>query len=198
VPEPKEASVSVSDLDRLHSQLSELEDMFPGYLTEIVEGSIVMSPVKPHHAETLRLVWNALREQVAEEWGFTSDVAFPFDEDNEFCPDLAIIPASEVAKNEGAYSPDLVELAVEVVSKGSIRRDYEVKSRWYASRGIANYLIFDPLQGHVVTLWNPGADGYAGRDTIPYGPELIVASTLGKITLATSGLPVDPHAPYRS
>ncbi|WP_089099849.1 Uma2 family endonuclease [Streptomyces hyaluromycini] len=190
--------MTVSDLDRLHSQLSRFEDMFPGYHMEIVEGNIVMSPVKPHHAETLRLVWNALREQVAEEWGFTSDVAFPFDEDNEFCPDLAIIPAVEVSKNEGAYPPDLIELVVEVVSKGSIRRDYEVKSRWYATRGIANYLIFDPLQGHVVTLWNPGPDGYVGRDTIPYGPELIVASTLGKITLPTSGLPVDPKAPHRS
>ncbi|MFD7134123.1 Uma2 family endonuclease [Streptomyces sp. NPDC059894] len=190
--------MTVSDLDRLHSQLSRFEDMFPGYHMEIAEGNVVMSPVKPHHAETLRLVWNALREQVAEEWGFTSDVAFPFDEDNEFCPDLAIIPAAEVAKNEGAYSPDLVELVVEVVSKASVRRDYEVKPRWYASRGIANYLIFDPLQGHVVTLWNPGPDGYAGRDTIPYGPDLTVDSPLGKITLSTAGLPVDPNAPHRS
>lgn len=37
--------MTVSDLDRLHSQLSKLEDLFPGYLTEIVEGSIVMNPV---------------------------------------------------------------------------------------------------------------------------------------------------------
>nr|WP_256362299.1 hypothetical protein [Streptomyces sp. TRM70350] len=33
--------MTVSGIDRLHSQLSKLEGMFPGYLTEIVEGSIV-------------------------------------------------------------------------------------------------------------------------------------------------------------
>ncbi|MFF3960019.1 Uma2 family endonuclease [Streptomyces griseorubiginosus] len=184
----------ISDLDRLHSQLSRLEDMFPGHLAEIVEGNIVMSPVKPHHAETIRLVWNALREQVAEEWGFTSDVAFPFDGENEFCPDLAIIPAAEVAKNEGTYSPDLIELVVEVVSQGSIRRDYTVKPRWYAQRGIANYLVLDPLKGHTVMMWNPGPDGYRGRDTILYGPDLTVDSPLGKLTIPTSRLPVDPKA----
>ena len=186
--------MTVSDIDRLHSQLSRFEDMFPGYRVEIVEGNIMMSPVKPHHAQTIRLVWNTLEAQVGVEWGFASDVAFPFDEDNEFCPDLAVIPASEVAKNEGAYPPDLIELVVEVVSQGSIRRDYEVKPRWYASRGIANYLVLDPLKGHAVTMWNPGPDGYRGRDTIPYGPDLTVDSPLGKLTVATASLPVDPKA----
>ncbi|KUL28331.1 Uma2 family endonuclease [Streptomyces regalis] len=186
--------MTVSDLDRLHSQLSRFEDMFPGYHMEIVEGNIMTSPVKPHHAKTIRLVWNELEAQLSAEWDFTSDVAFPFDEDNEFCPDLAVIPASEAAKNEGAYSPDLIELVVEVVSQGSIRRDYKVKPRWYASRGIANYLIFDPLKGHCVTMWNPGPQGYRGRDTIPYGPDLTVDSPLGKLTVPTAGLPVDPKA----
>lgn len=190
--------MTVSDLDRLHSQLSRFEDMFPGYRMEIVEGNIMTSPVKPHHAQTIRLVWNALEAQLGPERDFASDVAFPFDEDNEFCPDLAVIPAAEVAKNAGAYSPDLIELAVEVVSQGSIRRDYEVKPLRYASRGIANYLVFDPLRGQVVTMWNPGPDGYRGRDTLSYGPDLIIDSPLGKLTVRTSHLPVDPKAPDRS
>ncbi|MFF4586601.1 Uma2 family endonuclease [Streptomyces sp. NPDC000345] len=190
--------MTVSDLDRLHSQLSRFEDMFPGYRMEIVEGNIMMSPVKPHHAKTIRLVWNDLEALLGPEWDFVSDVAFPFDDDNEFCPDLAVIPAPEAAKNKGAYPPDLIELVVEVVSQGSVRRDYEVKPRWYASRGIANYLIFDPLQGHVVTMWNPGSDGYLGRDTIAYGPELTVDSPLGKLAIPTAHLPVDPKAPGRS
>jgi Uma2 family endonuclease len=185
-------------VDRLHAQLSRFEDLFPGWRTEIVEGSVVASPVRPHHAGTIYPVWNALETQLGPEWGFTSDVAFPFDEENEFCPDLAVIPAPEVEKNKGAYSPDLIELVVEVVSQGSIRRDYEVKPRWYASRGIANYLIFDPLKGHCVTMWNPGPDGYRGRDTIPYGSDLTVDSLLGKLMLATTNLPVDPKARDRS
>lgn len=186
--------MTISESDRLHAQLSRFEDMFPGYRTEIVEGNIVMSPVEPHHAETIRRVWNALESQVPEEWGFLSDVAVPMDDTNEFCPDLAVIPAAEVAKNLSAYSPELIEIAIEVVSPSSVRNDYEVKDRAYARRGIPHYLIFDPYRRHCLTLWNPGPDGYLGRDTIPYGKQVTVASGIGTLSVDTAALPVDPSA----
>lgn len=135
-----------------------------------------------------------LKGQLPPGWGFISDVAVPFDGDNEFCPDLAVIPAAEVAKNLSAYPPDLIELAVEVVSPSSVRNDYEVKDRAYARRGIPNYLVFDPYTAQCTTLWNPGPDGYRGRDTIPYGGTVVVESGIGKLTVDTSGLPVDPSA----
>ncbi|MGW6689582.1 Uma2 family endonuclease [Streptomyces sp. NPDC054961] len=188
----READVTVSESDRLHSQLSRFEDMFPGYRTEIVEGNIVMSPLKPHHARTIRLLWNTLEAQIPAEWGFISDVAVPFDGDNEFCPDLAVIPAAEADRNLSSYPPDLVELAVEVVSPSSVRHDYEVKDRAYARRGIPHYLIFDPYKAHCTTLWNPGPDGYRGRDVIPYGETVIVESGIGKLLMDTAALPVDP------
>ncbi|MFE7774408.1 Uma2 family endonuclease [Streptomyces sp. NPDC057445] len=186
--------MTISESDRLHSQLSRFEDMFPGYRTEIVEGAIVMSPVKPHHNETIWEVRNALKAQLSKEWGFISDVAVPFDADNEFCPDLAVIPKAEVAKNLSAYAPDLIELAIEVVSPSSVRNDYEVKDRAYARRGIPHYLIFDPYKAHCVTLWNPGPEGYRGRDTIPYGTTVAVNTDIGKLSVDTAGLPVDPSA----
>ncbi|KUN93631.1 Uma2 family endonuclease [Streptomyces caeruleatus] len=181
-------------MNRLHSQLARFEDAFPGFRTEIVEGDVVASPVTPHHGMTIHRVWSALEPQVGDSWGVTSDVAFPFDEENEFCPDLAVIPAAEVAKNQISYAPDLIEMVIEVVSRGSSRRDYEIKPRRYAAQGIANYLIFDPLKGHCVAMWNPGPDGYRGRDTIPYGPDLTADSPLGKLTVPTASLPVDPKA----
>ncbi|MBT2419130.1 Uma2 family endonuclease [Streptomyces sp. ISL-22] len=190
--------MTVSGIDRLHSQLSKLEDMFPGYLTEIVEGSIVMNPVRPFHGRTIRKVSTDLEAQLAPVWELVSDVAFPFDDANEFCPDIAVIPAEVEAENRSSYSPDLIEFVAEVVSPESIRRDYEIKPRWYASRAIANYVILDPLRGHAVTMWNPGPDGYRGRDTIPYGPDLTVDSPLGKLTIPTGRLPVDPKAPHQS
>ncbi|MFD7612035.1 Uma2 family endonuclease [Streptomyces sp. NPDC059828] len=193
-----DVTVTVSEIDRLHSQLSRLEDMFPGYRTEIVEGAIVMSPVKPHHNETVCEVRNALKAQLSEEWGCIMDVAVPFDDENEFCPDLAVIPKAESAKNLSAYSPDLIELAIEVVSPGSIRNDYEIKDRAYARRGIPHYLIFDPYKAHCVTHWNPGPDGYLGRDTLPYGKTVVVETGIGKLSLDTGGLPVDPGAPGSS
>ncbi|MFD4610668.1 Uma2 family endonuclease [Streptomyces sp. NPDC058440] len=189
--------MTVSGIDRLRSQLSKLEDMFPGYLTEIVEGSIVMNPVRPFHGRSIARLWEGLERQLPPGWALVTDVAFPFDDDNEFCPDIAVIPAAAEAENRSAYEPDLIEFVAEVVSPSSIRRDYEVKPRWYASRGIANYLIFDPLQGHVVTLWNPGPDGYHGRDTLPYGTDVTVDSPLGKLTIPTVRLPVDPKVTGR-
>jgi Uma2 family endonuclease len=188
--------VTVSGMDRLHSQLSKLEDMFPGYVTEIVEGSIVMNPVRPFHGRSIQRLWAIVEEQLPPGWVVVSDVAFPFDDAHEFCPDIAVIPAEAEAENSSSYAPDLIEFVAEVVSPESVRRDYEVKPRWYASRGIANYLVLDPLKGHVVTMWNPSSDGYLGRDTIRYGPELTVNSPLGKITVPTSRLPVDPKAPH--
>jgi Uma2 family endonuclease len=122
-------------------------------------------------------------------------VAVPFSEDFEFCPDLALIPAAEKNRNLTSYAPDLIELAIEVVSPSSVRNDYEVKNREYASRGIQNYLIFDPQKAHLVTLWNPGPDGYRGRDTLSYGGKLTVETGIGRLTVETSRLPVDPGAP---
>ncbi|MFB7254646.1 Uma2 family endonuclease [Streptomyces nojiriensis] len=121
----READVTVSESDRLHSQLSRFEGMFPGYRMEIVE------------------------------------------------------------------------FAIEVVSPSSVHNDYEVKDRAYARRGIPNHLVFDPYQAHCVTLWNPGPDGYRGRDTIPYGGKVVVGTGLGKLTVDTSTLPVDPCAVSR-
>jgi Uma2 family endonuclease len=186
--------VTVSDLDRLHSQLSKLEDMFPGYLTEIVEGSIVINPVKPFHGKTIQRLWSDLEGQLPSGWAVVSDVAFLFDDDNEFCPDLAVIPAEAEDENLSAYPADVIEFVVEVVSPSSVRRDHDVKPWWYASRGIANYLVVDPLEGHCVTMWNPGPDGYRGRDVVPYGADPTVDSPLGELTLRTDRLPVDPKA----
>ncbi|MGW2569754.1 Uma2 family endonuclease [Streptomyces sp. NPDC001537] len=179
-------------MDRLRTGLARAEEALPGFRVEIVEGSVVASPVTPHHGRTIRDVWSCLEGQIGQDWALISGVGVSFDDDNEFCPDLAVIPAPEAERNESAYLPDLVELVVEVVSRGSVRRDYETKPRWYASRGIANYLVLDPLAGHCVTMWNPGPDGYRGRDTVPYGPRLTVGSPLGELQLTTDRLPGAP------
>ncbi|MEV6942286.1 Uma2 family endonuclease [Streptomyces sp. NPDC051172] len=186
--------MTVSDSDRLHSQLARYEDMFRGYRMEIVEGNIVMSPLRPFHNETIVRLWMQLEVQLGGEWAFISDVAIPFSDEFEFCPDLAVIPSAEKNRNLTAYSPDLIELAIEVVSPSSVRNDYEVKNKQYAARGIPNYLIFDPRDGHLVTFWNPGPDGYQGRDTFPYGGQATVETKIGRLIIDTAPLPVDPEA----
>lgn len=186
--------MTISDGDRPHSQLARFQDMFRGYRVEIVEGNIVMGPLRPFHNGTIMRLWTQLEAQLGQEWAFISDVAIPFSEDFEFCPDLALIPAAEQNRNLIAYPPDLIEIAIEVVSPSSVRNDYEVKNEQYAARGIPNYLIFDPRKGHLVTLWNPGPDGYRGRDTIPYGGKVTVETELGRLDIDTDRLPVYPEA----
>ncbi|MFI6410681.1 Uma2 family endonuclease [Streptomyces sp. NPDC050585] len=186
--------MTTSQTEHLHSRLSRFEDMFPGHRTEIVEGNIMVSPLRPFHNETILMVWAQLNQQPAPEWGLVSDVAFPFSGEFEFCPDLALIPAAEKNRNRSAYSPDLIELVIEVVSPSSVRNDYEVKDRQYAARGIGHYLILDPCKGHIATRWNPGPEGYRGRDLLPYGGKVVVDTGIGRLTIDTSGLPVDPDA----
>ncbi|EFL15769.1 predicted protein [Streptomyces sp. C] len=83
---------------------------------------------------------------------------------------------------------------VEVVDPPTATDDYEIKDKAYARRGIPHYLVFDPYKAHCVTMWNPGPDGYRGRDVIPYGDAVVVETGLGKLTVDTSALPVDPGA----
>ncbi|MFF6970427.1 MULTISPECIES: Uma2 family endonuclease [Streptomyces] len=184
--------MTTSEDGRLRSQLSRMEGMFPGYRTEIVEGNILLTPLRPFHHETIMRVWAQLERQLGPEWAAMSDVAVPFTDENEFCPDLAVIPAEEHRRNLSWYPADLVELAVEVVSPSSVRNDYEVKDRRYAARGVPHYLIFDPMRGEVGIRWNPGPEGYLGRDTIPYGQQITVETGIGKLVLDTAALPVDP------
>jgi Uma2 family endonuclease len=182
--------VTISETDRLHSQLIRLEDQFPGYRTEIVGGNIMMSPVRPFHGETIFLIQAALRG-LGREWKPISDVAFLFTDDDELCPDLALVPRTEADRNLSAYSPDLIELAIEVVSPSSVRHDYVVKDRLYAQRGIPHYLIFDPYHAECTTLWHPGSDGYRGRDVVPYGKPVELSMEIGSVKIETDELPID-------
>ncbi|TDU76713.1 MULTISPECIES: hypothetical protein [unclassified Streptomyces] len=47
-------------------------------------------------------------------------------------------------------------------------------------------------RGSESDLWNPGPEGYLGRDVIPYGGTVVVETGIGKISVDTSALPVDP------
>ncbi|WP_369200765.1 Uma2 family endonuclease [Streptomyces sp. PU-14G] len=177
---------------RFRSQLSRLEGLFPGYRSEIVGGVLLMSPpAGAFHGRTVHRVWRALRAGLAEQWAFLSDVAFPFGDDDELCPDVAVVPRAEAERNLSAYPPDLIELAIEVVSPTSVHHDYVTKDRLYARRGIAHYLIFDPYRAECTVHWNPGSNGYRGRDVIPYGKPVEVTMDIGAVTIETDELPVD-------
>ncbi|WP_308307615.1 Uma2 family endonuclease [Streptomyces sp. ISL-10] len=117
----------------------------------------MLSGRRPTCGHTVHSLWRTLRSQVPAGWGFLCDVAIPLDDANEFCPDLAVIPAAEVAGNRSAYSPELIELAVEVVSPSSVRNDYEVKDRAYAPAGHPALPDLRPVQAALRDAVEPGA-----------------------------------------
>ncbi|MFW5419070.1 Uma2 family endonuclease [Nocardiopsis sp. CNT-189] len=182
-----------SVLDRAHFTLRRLGEEIDGYKVEIIRGRIMMSPVRPAHNKTMRLLWNQLDPQVGAEWEFVSDVKFPFPElDSELCPDLALIPREEEAKNLAEYPPDLIEIAVEIVSPSSVRRDYEDKAGFYAVAGIPLYVLFDPYRAVCVQMWSPESGAYLRREERPYEGEVVLPSSMGGLAVDTARLPVDP------
>lgn len=61
--------------NRTHLQLSRFEGMFPGHRTELVEGAIVATPLRPTDNATVQDLWTVLKGQLSDDWGFLSDVA---------------------------------------------------------------------------------------------------------------------------
>jgi hypothetical protein len=182
-------------MDRLRAQLARFEDAFPGFSYGDRRRQRRREPGEAVRRGDRPALVGDRRTAAAVRVGRRQQRLVPFGDAHEFCPDLAVIPAEAAAENRSAYPADLIELVAEVVSPESVRNDYEVKNKQYASRGIPNYLIFDRQKGHVVTLWNPGSDGYRGRDTLPYGGKVTVETRIGHLTVDTSRLPVELESP---
>lgn len=182
-------------LDQLSAKVDQLADQLEGYKVEIVRGSIMMSPVRPFHGETIFELWAELKPQLSPQWRLITDVASPVSVANsELCPDLALIPEVEAAKNLSKYPPELIQLAIEVVSPGSRQRDYHDKAKLYAQIGVPVYAIFDPY-ARLCTVQH-ASDGaeYTRTDRLIYGQQAVLPTLVGEFSVDTATLPVDPAA----
>lgn len=89
-----------------------------------------------------------LKNQLGEVYVAPFDVVF--DEGNTCQPDIIFLSAtkSDISKEEGIIGvPDLL---VEVVSKGSVVRDYVEKKNDYEKFGVQEYWIIDPLSETII------------------------------------------------
>ncbi len=68
-------------------------------------------------------------------------------------PDLAIVLRGAAKDWRGRRIP---ALAAEVVSSGSVKRDYEIKREEYLAYGLLEYWIVDPLKRQVTVLTRRG------------------------------------------
>ncbi|MBI3268865.1 MAG: Uma2 family endonuclease [Planctomycetes bacterium] len=152
------STVKVRIGPRDHGRAMSLEEFAeaeaaPGNLYELAEGVIVVVdiPGLPHgkvlYALELQLAAWELAHPGLVHYRASGDRCslFPPGFQSERHPDLALYltPAPDPVNPWENWIPDLV---VEVVSKGSEKRDYEDKRREYLAAGVREYWILDPQQ----------------------------------------------------
>jgi Uma2 family endonuclease len=148
-------AVQVEDLLRplTYDDLEAYDD--DRYRYEIIFGELVVSPsASPSHAQIVARLSLAFgnandKRNLGEVWTSPVDVELPLN--NVVVPDLIFISHEtiRIAKNHVVVAP---ELAIEVVSPSSRRRDYITKRLLYENAGIKEYWIVDPVKKVVEVL----------------------------------------------
>lgn len=129
-----------------------------GVKVELLRGEIVMmaSPDLVHNM----IVEDVLDQIPRKRWSRlqTQDVDI-LDEASEPVPDLVVLER-EARPASGRLLPSrLITMVVEVVSKTSVQRDYEIKRSIYAAGKVSVYLIVDPIMAQCVLLTRPVGRG---------------------------------------
>ncbi|GAA0930740.1 Uma2 family endonuclease [Streptomyces thermoalcalitolerans] len=139
-PRPPEGGWTADDLDRLPN--------LPPH-TELIDGSLVfVSPQTNFHSRAVRLLDNALLDQVPDELDVIREMTIKLDKRNRPEPDVLVFRVdADTGPKQTWYRPEDVVIAVEVVSEDSEVRDREVKPRKYAQAGIPHYWRVEENQG---------------------------------------------------
>lgn len=122
----------------------------------------------------LNLNWVALRE---------AGVQTEFDTSR--LPDIGVFTQQQVEeiKDRAAVFRVPAQLAVEIVSKSSVKQDYQDKVLEYANKGIPEYWIIDPISNKItVCVLIKGF--YQQQEFI--NDELIVSRTFPTLTLTAT------------
>nr|WSY55009.1 Uma2 family endonuclease [Streptomyces sp. NBC_00886] len=129
-----------------------------GVRVELLRGEIVMmaSPDLVHNM----IVEDVLDQIPRKRWARlqTQDVDI-LDEASEPVPDLVVLEREAMPRSGRLLPSSLITMVVEVVSKTSVARDYEVKRSIYAAGRVPSYLIVDPVMAQCVLLTNPDGAG---------------------------------------
>jgi Uma2 family endonuclease len=129
---PPQGGWTADDLDRLPN--------LPPH-TELIDGSLVLvSPQTDFHMRAMRLFENAMLGQAPDTLDVVREMTIRLDTKNRLEPDVFVIRAdARLGPKQTWYSPEVVLLALEVVSADSEERDRETKPRKYARAGIPHF-----------------------------------------------------------
>ncbi|KUN92234.1 hypothetical protein AQJ67_40760 [Streptomyces caeruleatus] len=148
-----------------------------GVKVELLRGEIVMmaSPDLVHNM----IVEDVLDQIPRKRWSRlqTQDVDI-LDEASEPVPDLVVLEREARPASGRLLPSSLSTMVVEVVSKTSVQRDYEIKRSIYAAGKVPVYLIVDPVMAQCVLLTRPVGRGdnadYQRQQVTKFGAPLPV------------------------
>jgi Uma2 family endonuclease len=139
---------------------------------ELIDGRLVLPSPTVIHQEIAFLVCLALRANCPPGLVAVLDMSLEINNRNEPRPDVVVVRTTQANRTPVPVKDSF--LAVEVISPGSGIRDTHTKARVYASAGIADYLIIDPMAEPDVVLWH-----YRLNEA---GKYVLLATTSGEFT----------------
>ena len=150
---------------------------------EIVEGELLVVPApNMYHQDILRELTTALdayarKRNAGKVYFAPCDVVLS--PETVVQPDLLFVSSERLGILTNANIQGPPDLAVEILSESTRRRDIEIKRKLYAKYGVREYWIVDPAAETIAVLvWNEsgyasaGVYGITGRLTSPLLPEL--------------------------
>ncbi|OEU86240.1 hypothetical protein DB35_15625 [Streptomyces abyssalis] len=184
------AEHEVPSLDDLFERLERMP-VPEGYKTEIVEGTVFMSPQRDTHWEIIAALYDQLRTRYPRN-RIKSDVRFDFPGHlNGFAPDVVAL-AEDAEKNErGRWRHEDVECVAEVISEDTAPNDYGKKKRAYALADVPVFLIADPYAGECHLFTQPEKGEYQSELTVAFGKTLDLTGTVVGLKLETGDFPRD-------
>jgi Uma2 family endonuclease len=107
-----------------------------------------------------------------------------------FEPDILFIRKERAHIIQTLYVSEAPDVAVEIVSPSSVRRDYKTKRMGYEQMGTAEYWLIDPLDHHA-RFFRLGVDGLFA-DVSPADGESFESQALPGFRLTPADLFADP------
>jgi len=122
-----------------------------GQKADLIDGVIYMASPESRRANRLTLFLAGLFQGFVEARGIGGEIyfsrfAFRLSEFSAPEPDVAYVRPERVGLIEEGGMRGGPDIAVEVVSRESRHRDYDLKRRLYEEAGVAEYWIVDPIQ----------------------------------------------------
>jgi Uma2 family endonuclease len=122
--------------------LDNLPDDLPKH-TELIRGSLIMSPQKFWHMAVLDALRVLLRSQAPSEYTILREMAVKRTERSAPEPDLSVVRTSALDWDKSVLLPADVLLAAEAISPESEERDREDKPILYAAMGIPTFWLIE-------------------------------------------------------